>query len=323
MSDYRRIVGHWALFSLFVSAVHSVSDLSSSKRGLAFNGDDHDSDVEILISENSTIAWYYTWSLWPSEKIGNSTPFVPLIHGLDDASDSELVSRLNSLPTSSTHLLSFNEPDGETDTGGSSISPEKAARSYMSNIAPLRKSTKSRSRKWAISYPSVTGSSQGLDWLSSFNETCYEISDDGCPMDFIAVHWYGDFSGLKTWLEQLREFYNGTDSDTPFWITEMALPKQDTDETLAMMNESIKYLDSLDYVEGYAWFGAFRSDEANGWTGDSVSLFDDDGGLTELGALYLGGEEKGFKEGESAGFCWSPPRSLMLGVLVLTIGLVL
>ncbi|KAH6975432.1 glycosyl hydrolase catalytic core-domain-containing protein [Ilyonectria sp. MPI-CAGE-AT-0026] len=322
MTNYRRVSAHCYVFGLFLSLVYGVSN-SSSKRGLAYHGDDHASDTEILLSENSTISWYYTWSLWPSDAINDTVPFVPLIHGLDDASDSELVSRLDNLPASSTRLLSFNEPDGETDTGGSSISAKDAAKSYMSNIAPLRKSTSSRSRKWDISYPSVTGSTRGLEWLRSFNDTCFDISDDGCPMDFVAVHWYGDYAGLVSWLGTLREFYNETYPDVSYWITEMALPKQDEEQTLAMMNDSLRYLDNLDYIQGYAWFGAFRADEANGWTGDSVSLFDDKGGLTELGVLYLGGEESGFEQGESFGVQWSPPRTLMLSLLVFAVGLIL
>ena len=51
-------------------------------------------------------------------------------------------------------------------------------------------------------------------------------------------------------------------------------------------------------MERYAWFGAFRADDANEWTGDGVALFDGEGGLTELGALYLGGEGNGFVEGQ-------------------------
>ncbi|KAJ3539733.1 hypothetical protein NM208_g5371 [Fusarium decemcellulare] len=291
----------------------------SSKRGLAFRGDDHQGDNELLLSNNSEIAWYYTWSLWPAEQIGKSLPFVPLIHGLDDANDDGLEKRLNDLPDSSTHLLTFNEPDGETDTGGSSISAKDAAKAYMSNIAPLRESTDSRSRNWSISYPSVTGSTRGLEWLQDFNESCYDIDDDGCPMDFVAVHWYGDAPGLESWLKTLREFYNETAPDAPFWITEMALPQEDEDNTLAMMNESLSKLDDLDWVQAYAWFGAFRADEANEWTGDSVSLFDDNGGLTKLGVEYLGGEEKGFEEGQSTGSWAMPSMSLLLGTCIVSV----
>ncbi|CAM1501326.1 Fc.00g104880.m01.CDS01 [Cosmosporella sp. VM-42] len=316
MQPHGRMAVQWLLFGLLLPSAGCISDLSSTdKRGLAFHGDEHESDNELLLSKNSTIAWYYTWSLFNSQGVGDTITFVPLIHGLDDASSSDLRSQLNSLPSSSTQLLTFNEPDGGTNTGGSSISPEDAARSYMSNIAPLRKSTDVQSRNWSISYPSVTGSSRGLDWLRDFNESCFEMNDDGCPMDFVAVHWYGEFSGLMSWIDTLRGFYNATAPDAEYWITEMALPKADEKATFSMMNESLQYLDSLDFVKAYAWFGAFRSDEANEWTGDNVSLFDGDGDLTELGALYLGGDERGFKEGMSAGGVYlSPSHALMLGI---------
>jgi hypothetical protein len=291
---------------LYLSGVVEGIDLSS-KRGLAFHGDDHESDNNLLTSNNSEIAWYYTWSLWPSEQIGNSLPFIPLIHGIDDASDSDLENRLNRLPDSSTHLLTFNEPDGETDTGGSAISPKDAAKAYMENIVPLRDAK----REWSISHPSVTGSPRGLEWLRDFNESCYDIDDNGCPTDFIAVHWYGDALGLDNWLNSLREFYNETAPDAPFWITEMALPQEDEEATFAMMNETLPNLDARDDVQAYAWFGAFRTKDANEWTGKSVSLFDGDGGLTKLGAEYLGGEEKGFEEGMSEGDLRMPSRSLL------------
>lgn len=279
----------------------------SSKRGLAFHGDEHESDNNLLKSNNSEIAWYYTWSLWPSQHIGDSLPFIPLIHGLDDASDSELTNRLNGLPDSSTHLLTFNEPDGEKDTGGSAISPKDAAKAYIENIVPLRDAK----REWWISHPSVTGSGRGLDWLRDFNESCYDIDDNGCPTDFIAVHWYGDALGLDNWLNSLQEFYNETAPDAPFWITEMALPQADEEATFAMMNETLPNLDSRDDVQAYAWFGAFRTGDANEWTGKSVSLFDGNGGLTKLGAEYLGGEEKGFEEGMSQGVLTAPSKGLL------------
>jgi hypothetical protein len=75
----------------------------------------------------------------------------------------------------------------------------------------------------------------------------------------------------------------------------MGLPQQSAEDTVNMMNRTLPYLDDLDYVEKYSWFGAFRTDDANEWTGDGVALFDDDGGLTELGTLYLG---DGFEQGQ-------------------------
>jgi hypothetical protein len=82
------------------------------------------------------------------------------------------------------------------------------------------------------------------------------------------------------------------------WVTEMALPQQSEDATVQMMNQTLPYLDKLDYVERYAWFGAFRTKNANEWTGDGVALFDGNGGLTKLGALYMGNDYKVGQKGE-------------------------
>jgi hypothetical protein len=294
----------YAFASLLLAALSLFSltlaqSKATSKRGLAYHGDDHAADNHLLLSENSSIAWYYTWSLYQANAIGGLATFLPLVHGLDEAENANMPTLLNRLPSSSTHLLTFNEPDGDTGSGGSNISPEDAAKSYISKIVPLRKGSGAGSRTWNISQPVVTGSGRGLEWLRSFNQSCYNLDREGCPHDFVAVHWYGDFPGLASWLNTLREFYNGntTGKSLKFRITEMALPQQDTKATLAMMTKSLEYLDGLGYVDGYAWFGAFRKDEANAWTGNQVSLFDDNGGLTELGAFYLGGEAKGFTEG--------------------------
>ncbi|KAK8855588.1 Alkali-sensitive linkage protein 1 [Apiospora arundinis] len=296
---------------------------AQSKRGVAYQGDKHKADNRLLFSPESPVDWYYTWSLWPAPEAGDGVEFLPLVHSTDDLSSRSKADafrkQLDGLPRSSTHLLTFNEPDGDTGSGGSAIEPKDAARAYIDHIAPLRSSSGDGGRTWNISHPSVTGSPRGLDWLRRFNESCWDLDrEKGCPTDFVAVHWYGAFEGLSGWLDTLHSFYNNNntssskedskdkDKQLKFWITEMALPQQDDKATLSMMNQTLPYLDKLDYVAGYAWFGAFRKGEkANQWTGDQVSLFNDDGGLTELGSLYLssgnGGDNKdggGFEPGK-------------------------
>jgi hypothetical protein len=285
------------LVVLFLST--SASAQHDSKRGLAYVGNVHEPDNALLASSNSPLSWYYNWSPYPPTQVpSNNLEFVPLIHGIDDARSSQTSSALNHLPSSSTHLLTFNEPDGTKDSGGSSISPEDAARAYIDHIVPYRDGD----RKWSISHPSTTGSPNGLDWLRRFNESCYGIDEEnGCPTDFVAVHWYGAFAGLAAWLGTLNEYYNtNTSRKTPlqFWVTELALPQADVAGTTSMMNQTLPYLDQLSYVQKYSWFGAFRTGDANEWTGDAVALFDNDGGLTEVGALYMGGNAKGFAVGQ-------------------------
>jgi hypothetical protein len=278
----------------------ATTQAQESKRGFAFIGDTHAPDNKLLSSDNSPLAWYYNWGPYPNTDLipTGSLEFVPMIHGIEATEESQTEQVIGGLDKSSTHLLSFNEPDGTTDSGGSSISPEDAARAYIDYVVPYRNGSKG-GRNWKISHPSTTGSGNGLEWLRSFNSSCYDIDpENGCPTDFIAVHWYGDFGGLASWLGTLDEFYNANstnNSNLKIWITEMGLPQQSADATVEMMNQTLPYLDNLDYVERYAWFGAFRTDDANEWTGDGVALFDDDGGLTELGALYMGND---FKEGQ-------------------------
>lgn len=292
---------HWAL-SLIPYVSQAVGQLTtlSSKRGLAYLGDTHASDDNLLYSANSSLDWYYNWS--PNTVAGIGLPFLPLIHGLDDAASSTVMDTIANLPSTSTHLLTFNEPDGTTSSGGSAISPSDAAKSYINDILPLRLAD---TRTWNISHPATTGSSSGLTWLQEFNASCWDLAPDtGCPTDFVALHWYGDFAGLASWLGTLHDFYvsnssaGATSDDIKFWITEMALPQEDEDTTVEMLNQSLTYLDGLDYVAGYAWFGTDRKGGSwDSYTGENVAVFNGKGALTDVGALYLGGEEDGFKAG--------------------------
>lgn len=289
-----------SLLAPLLSLFASVATAQESKRGFAFIGDTHVPDNRLLSSSNSPLKWYYNWGPYANGDLipSNTLEFVPMIHGIDATKDSRTENVIRNLPQSSTHLLSFNEPDGTQESGGSKISPEDAAKAYMEYVVPFRNGD-SGGRKWLISHPSTTGSPMGLEWLRDFNASCYDIDErNGCPTDFVSAHWYGAFDGLAAWLGTLDEFYNTNSTrDTPLkiWVTEMGLPQQSAENTVQMMNQTLPYLDGLDYIERYSWFGAFRTDDANEWTGDGVALFDGDGGLTELGALYLG---EGFQQGQ-------------------------
>jgi hypothetical protein len=285
--------------ALFTSTVLAAD----SKKGFAYIGDTHVADNRLL-SNSSPLSWYYNWSPYPNTNLisPDSLQFVPMIHGIDTTQTAQTEVVIKGLPQSSTHLLTFNEPDGTKDSGGSSISPDDAAKAYINYVVPYRNGSRGGGRKWKISHPSTTGSPNGLKWLRSFNESCYKIDPkDGCPNDFIAAHWYGAFDGLTSWLASLDEFYNTNTTRNPtlkIWITEIGLPKQSADVTVQMMNQTLPYLDKLDYVEKYSWFGAFRPKDANAWTGDGVALFDNGGGLTKLGVLYMGNGYKVGQKGE-------------------------
>lgn len=284
-----------ASFSSLISTTSS-QETNTSKRGIAYLGTEHPNDYNIFLSRQSPISWYYNWSPYPVSRPSsfNTIEFVPLLHNLETL-DADL-RQLANLPDSSTHLLTFNEPDHDTSGGGTNTSPEDAAQAYIDQIAPLSIANGGR---WRISHPSTTGTLSGLNWLQRFNESCYALNAaSGCHADFLATHFYGDFPALASWLGTLDEYYNANASlDLPIWITELALPQQTAAVTGAMMNTTLPFLDGLGYVERYSWFGIFREENANEWTGDGVALLDDDGELTGLGATYLGPP---FREGLSA-----------------------
>lgn len=232
------------LLAALTLSLLATTHAQDSKRGFAFIGDTHAPDNKLLSSDKSPLAWYYNWSPYPNRDLipTGSLEFVPMIHGLDATEDPGTERAISSLDGSSTHLLSFNEPDGTTGSGGSSIEPEDAARAYIDYVVPYRNGAKG-GRKWKISHPSTTGSGNGLEWLKKFNASCYEIdSKNGCPADFIAAHWYGDFGGLAGWLGTLDEFYNANstnDANLKIWVTEMGLPQQSADATVGMMNQTL------------------------------------------------------------------------------------
>ncbi|KAI0195061.1 glycosyl hydrolase catalytic core-domain-containing protein, partial [Astrocystis sublimbata] len=205
-----------------------AQDNSTAKRGMSFVGDadSHSEDYDILLSDNSPINWYFTWSPVPApsnilpDDAASRLEFVPALPGLENLDNN--INALGRLPSSTKHLFTFNEPDGTTDSGGSSISPDDAAKAYIEKVVPLRE-------RFQISHPSVTGSPRGLEWLKDFNSSCWDIdSDNGCPADFVTAHFYGDFEGLANWLGQLTDWYNGSrsgiDKDLKVWVKELALP---------------------------------------------------------------------------------------------------
>lgn len=283
---------------------------STSKRGISYIIGGHAADYNLLLSARSPLGWYYTWlpTTAPSDIFtgdqAETIEFVPTIHN-NTKLDADLET-LNQLPTSARrHLFTFNEPDGTFDTGGSDVSPEDAARAYVERLAPLRAQL-----GLELSHPATTGSARGFQWLRDFNAACWRLDPAaGCPADFVVAHWYGDFGGMAAWLGQLAAWYAGDgpegDGDVGLgprplrvWVTELGVPGADSDTNQAVMAQTLPYLDQLAYVERYAWFGEFRPDGANNWTGPGLAMFENDGGLSDLGALYLGGEANGFAVGD-------------------------
>lgn len=132
-----------------------------------------------------------------------------------------------------THILSFNEPEMPQNVGGSDISPVSAATIFKSQILRLQSE-----KSLKIGAPSVSGSPEGLNWLREFFKEC----GDDCKPDFLPIHWYGNFLGLKQHVENVRELYPELD----IWVTEFAYPNVGLNETQQFYNESVSFFEETE-----------------------------------------------------------------------------
>ncbi|EEA21169.1 hypothetical protein TMatcc_001170 [Talaromyces marneffei ATCC 18224] len=278
---------------------------SSNKRGLVYIPSDHPSDDQIWVADNSDLTWYYDYKDIPAAAYSNRTQqefeFVPMLWGSANSSGfaSEIKSQI-ATGRNITHILTFNEPDGTSSTGGSEISPADAASIWIDDIEPLR------NENVKIGAPSVTGSQSGLTWLSEFFSNCTSLKTN-CTVDFIPLHWYGNFQGLASYLGQVVATY----PNTSIWITEYALAHADLKDTQAFFQTSAEYFDRLDYVERYSYFGSFRSSISN--VGPNATMLTQNGQLTDIGSWYLGGAATGNAPNSSSSSS-SPTSSGSTGV---------
>ncbi|KAK8107221.1 uncharacterized protein PG998_009234 [Apiospora kogelbergensis] len=250
---------------LLALSLFSTTATAATNRGLALGIEPlAEADLKKLTNAPTTIKWYYTWNMYPNK------------------ANAKLGDALKNLRAKSDHLLTFNEPDMGKDRGGNPIDPGRAAQLYIDHIMPLQE------KGWKISHPVVSGSPDGLAWLKKFRDACKaKKPGKGCAADFVSVHWYGNMDGLKNHMNALRDFYQPTANNMKFYVTELAYPQVDEAKNLQLIKDASKYFDSLNWVEGYAWFGSFRQKDANGWTKGGVALMKDNGDLTSVGKFYV------------------------------------
>ncbi|SDW76015.1 Glycosyl hydrolase catalytic core [Amycolatopsis xylanica] len=190
-------------------------------------------------------SWYYTWA---SGTEGIATPagveFVPMIWGRGSVTKTQL----DQAKKLGKAVLAFNEPDMR---GQANMSVDEAL-----GLWPQLQSTGLRLGAPAVAY---SGDTPG-GWLDRFMAGA---AARGYRVDFIPLHWYGgDFSANAT--NQLRGYLQNVYNryHKPIWLTEYALinfsgpqpvypsPSQQTD----FVTKSTAMLQSLSFVERYAWF---------------------------------------------------------------------
>ena len=226
--------------------------------------------------------WYYKWS-----NNGNSDlnrEYSPMSWGHNATDNDDITSYINKYKV--THVMGFNEPDDCNNQSGQygDLCQENIAVEYYKNLM-----------KTGLRLVSPACRQEGVTtWLKNFNNLA--IQND-VRIDVIAVHWYDwnsnpqnsinanpiqVFNRFKQYLENVYNIYG-----LPIWITEFNANKHRTKEVNEKFLElALPYLDSLYYIERYAWFQPHGIPIASDpGTGEFFNE-NDPSQLTDIGVLY-------------------------------------
>ncbi|KAK5679867.1 hypothetical protein LTS10_007815 [Elasticomyces elasticus] len=238
---------------------------ATNKRGLCWPTENHGKDeVHTFTKPGSKISWLYNWS--PSATPNaNSLDWVPMQWNHVNIDD--LQNKVKA--ANATTILGFNEPELPDQ---SNVDVELAAKEWLRCIEPMRKAG------IRCGSPGISSAPQGVQWLKEFLK---KIKEGGSDVDFytkrrkcgslnslVSIEWTRESSGQTLTLAATN------------WDTNNPLPKEHVE---AFAKDSVAYLDGIEWIERYAWFGAMRD---AGTVGKWARMLDNDGKLTDLGKAY-------------------------------------
>ncbi len=224
--------------------------------------------------------WFYNWGL-----ANNPLPnydYVPMAWGAGGALPASISQIIQKKKT--THVLGFNESDNCNDQSGkfNNLCEPAVAVAYFENLMGL-------GLRLGSPAPRENGPTT---WLLEFAKIAKERD---VRFDFVAVHWYDwgsspattpnadpqqIFNRFKAYLENVYRIYK-----LPIWITEFnANPNRGNAIQEAFLRLALPYLESLEYVERYAYFQPNSAFASNPVT--SANYLDANGALTNIGELY-------------------------------------
>ena len=199
---------------------------------------------------NTTINWEYAPMSW-----GHT--------GANDAADVALyVGKYNS-----THVMGFNEPDSCTGQSGQygNLCDTDVAVGYYKNLM--------KTGMRLVSPGCREEGAKDNQWLEQF---ITKATAQNVRIDAIAVHWYDwgsnpvatpnataaqIFSRFQSYLTNVYTVHG-----LPIWITEFnANPARSNATNAAFLALALPYLETLDYVERYAWFPYNSGTHYYGW----------------------------------------------------------
>lgn len=220
--------------------------------------------------------WYYRWA-----NNGSSTEnveYAPMAWGASGADDDSDIT-LYKQNYKATHILGFNEPDDCNAQSGQfrNLCQEDVAVGYYRNL--MKTGLRMVSPAGRENAPKENG------WLHNFYQ---KATSQNIRIDVIAVHWYDWNSNPQVntnpTAQQVFDRFKAYLTDVynrfglPIWITEFnANPNRSNAINYAFMQLALPYLESLDYVERYAWFEPIS---------DVADYYDGSNNLTNIGTYY-------------------------------------
>lgn len=242
-------------------------------RALNAEGTPGDWTVNLPGVLNLDVYWNYDWSEERIDAQPDDIEFMPMTWGSKDYNFTKNEIEQDVRPQVEKGLalrfLGYNEPDHQ-----SLMTVETAIEHW-----PIFET---------LGVPLVSPSCAFPDkeWMEYFMSNASALC---LRVDYIGVHWYGsaNFIAFRAFMMKMYEKYQ-----LPILITEFA-PADWSAQTiedhnfppskiLSFMKVALPWLESTDWISGYAWF-SFKPDSKVGW---SSSLFHSNNELTAIGRYY-------------------------------------
>lgn len=243
-------------------AAHVDKQISTVKKGVGSSryaqgsGNYHNTENNSKI-DNLNVGWYYNWGNNDPSNFDINAEYVPMIWGKNDL-NTQTFNKIKQMYEDKkiNYLLTFNEPDiTNNDSTSCNMTVDEAIAAWPSLME----------LGLPLSSPAPASYVEGA-WLDQFMA---KIKEKDYRVDFIAVHCYQDFSinGIEVELKNniLEVLYRKY--QLPIWITEFGCidiqhwanpnyynPKANEEAAIRYTNNCVKMLESLGYVERYAWF---------------------------------------------------------------------
>ncbi|MBQ7423715.1 MAG: hypothetical protein IJV19_03110 [Prevotella sp.] len=245
--------------TLLVSVIAMADNNRSFKRGVCEDNLYYEEDVKALATGCS---WYYSWGTEPIEDIAalcgvNKTiEFIPMAWGYNVNFDK--LKKFYDANPDEKYLLGFNEPNLTALSGGSSISPTRAAEKWR-EIEQFAKE-----RNLILVAPALNYSGESVEgvvystpdmWMDAWVAAYKEMWGENPSYDYLALHCYmNSASSMNGFVEAFAQKYG-----KPVWLTEFCSYENGganvtEDAQMESMIAKLNYLERSKNVYRYAWF---------------------------------------------------------------------